>query len=89
MLVEYLSGEGGAAEEQVSASQISRLIIAGNSLATLPDEEPTYAERKAVRYKSFYTRRYNYCWCLNYSVDMVMTPHPSHHIPQSTSPRIY
>jgi DNA polymerase delta subunit 2 len=33
MLVEYLSGEAGGIDDQVSASQISRLIIAGDSLA--------------------------------------------------------
>lgn len=33
MLVEYLTGEEGGIEEQVSAAHISRLIIAGNSLA--------------------------------------------------------
>jgi DNA polymerase delta subunit 2 len=33
LLIEYLTGEGGGAEDQVSASRISRLIIAGNSLA--------------------------------------------------------
>jgi hypothetical protein len=38
MLVEYLAGEEGGVQEQVNAAQISRLIIAGNSLATL---EPT------------------------------------------------
>jgi len=35
MLVEYLSGESGGIDDQVSASQISRLIIAGDSLASL------------------------------------------------------
>lgn len=35
MLVEYLTGEEGGVVDQVSAAQISRLIIAGNSLATL------------------------------------------------------
>jgi len=34
MLVEYLTGEEGGVEDQVSASRISRLIIVGNSLAT-------------------------------------------------------
>ena len=33
MLVEYLTGEAGGIDDQVSASQISRLIIAGDSLA--------------------------------------------------------
>ncbi|KAF9009363.1 DNA polymerase alpha/epsilon subunit B-domain-containing protein [Cyathus striatus] len=35
MLVEYLAGEGGGMDEQTSASRISRLIIAGNSLASI------------------------------------------------------
>lgn len=48
MLVEYLAGEAGGEEEQLSTSQISRLIIAGDSLATMPDNEPTFAERRAV-----------------------------------------
>jgi DNA polymerase delta subunit 2 len=51
MLVEYLAGEEGGPEEQVSSSQISRLIVAGNSLAAMPDNEPTSAERKAVSKK--------------------------------------
>jgi hypothetical protein len=33
--VEYLTGEGGGPEEQLMAAQISRLIIAGNSLAPI------------------------------------------------------
>ncbi|KAF7338503.1 DNA polymerase subunit delta-2 [Mycena venus] len=33
MLVEYLTGEEGGPEQQISAAQISRLIIAGDSLA--------------------------------------------------------
>lgn len=36
MLVEYLTGEEGGVKEQVSAAQISRLIIAGNSFAGIP-----------------------------------------------------
>jgi len=35
MLVEYLTGEAGGPDEQVSAAEISRLIIAGNSLAPI------------------------------------------------------
>ncbi|PPQ89124.1 hypothetical protein CVT25_006496 [Psilocybe cyanescens] len=56
MLVEYLTGEGGCFEDQVSASQISRLIIAGDSLLSLgsiPGEKETLlsaADRKAQRY---------------------------------------
>lgn len=33
MLVEYLTGEAGGLDDQVSASQISRLVILGNSLS--------------------------------------------------------
>ncbi|KAL4074533.1 DNA polymerase alpha/epsilon subunit B-domain-containing protein [Scleroderma yunnanense] len=33
MLVEYLSGEAGGPDDQILASQITRLIIAGNSLS--------------------------------------------------------
>ncbi|KAJ3990034.1 DNA polymerase alpha/epsilon subunit B-domain-containing protein [Lentinula detonsa] len=35
LLVEYLAGEGGGTDDQLSASQISRLIIAGNSMAPM------------------------------------------------------
>ena len=35
MLVEYLTGEEGGPREQISAAQISRLIIAGDSVAPL------------------------------------------------------
>jgi len=35
MLVEYLTGEVSDPEEQVSPSQISRLIIAGNSFSPM------------------------------------------------------
>jgi DNA polymerase delta subunit 2 len=35
MLVEYLTGEEGGPQEQISAAQISRLIIAGDSLAPM------------------------------------------------------
>ena len=52
MLVEYLSGEAGGIDDQVSASQISRLIIAGDSLAppALTAGEPllNIEDRKAV-----------------------------------------
>ena len=53
MLIEYLSGEAGGIDDQVSASQISRLIIAGDSLASLAltAGEPliNIEDRKAVR----------------------------------------
>lgn len=53
MLTEYLTGEEGGEDDQLSAAKISRLIIAGNSLApgALAEriEAPSYAERKVVR----------------------------------------
>lgn len=39
MLVEYLSGEVGGHDDQTVASQITRLIIAGNSLLPVIDIE--------------------------------------------------
>ncbi|KAI0083974.1 DNA polymerase alpha/epsilon subunit B-domain-containing protein [Irpex rosettiformis] len=51
LLAEYLSGEAGGSEEQLGASRISRLIIAGNSLASLMTEtEETEKDRKSRRY---------------------------------------
>ncbi|KAK7023760.1 DNA polymerase subunit delta-2 [Favolaschia claudopus] len=38
MLVEYLTGEGGGPQQQINAAQISRLIIAGDSLAPIISE---------------------------------------------------
>jgi DNA polymerase delta subunit 2 len=35
LLLEYLTGEASNSEDQISASQISRLIIAGNSFAPM------------------------------------------------------
>ena len=58
MLVEYLSGEAGGIDDQVSASQISRLIIVGDSLAppALTAGEPllNIEDRKAVCLYSSY-----------------------------------
>lgn len=39
MLVEYLSGEVGGHDDQTIASQITRLIVAGNSLLSVADVE--------------------------------------------------
>ncbi|KAI0818851.1 DNA polymerase alpha/epsilon subunit B-domain-containing protein [Irpex lacteus] len=51
LLVEYLTGEAGGLEEQLGASRISRLIIAGNSLATVMTQaEETQTDRKSRRY---------------------------------------
>lgn len=47
MLVEYLTGEVGGTVDQKSAAQISRLIVAGNSLTPMIEQnEP--AERRPV-----------------------------------------
>lgn len=48
MLVEYLSGEVGGDDDQALASQITRLIIAGNSLSSITDTEPVEEEDKHV-----------------------------------------
>lgn len=52
MLVEYLTGEVGGVEQQISSAQISRLIIAGDSLATIAPSgrETVYEDKKARRY---------------------------------------
>ncbi|OCH95642.1 hypothetical protein OBBRIDRAFT_745437 [Obba rivulosa] len=53
MLVEYLTGEVGGVHDQAEASRISRLIVAGNSLApmaSLDNAVPEETERKPKRY---------------------------------------
>ncbi|KAG6909452.1 hypothetical protein DXG01_000437 [Tephrocybe rancida] len=58
MLVEYLTGEEGGVAEQVSAAQISRLIIAGNSLAQiLPTPK---GESGDIELSSKKSKRYGY-----------------------------
>lgn len=50
-LVAFLTGEEGGTDDQVSASQISRLIVAGNSLAPMPSTfrgDVEYQGKKAV-----------------------------------------
>lgn len=56
MLVEYLTGELGGTDEQSSAARVSRLIIAGNSLApVITDENPAEdTSKKAVRHILFH-----------------------------------
>ncbi|KAJ2930057.1 hypothetical protein H1R20_g7027, partial [Candolleomyces eurysporus] len=54
MLIEYLTAEGGLGEDQVPASQISRLIIAGDSFGPINipgrgDGTPQVEDRKARR----------------------------------------
>lgn len=48
LLVEYLTGEGSGSETQPSPSQISRLIIAGNSLPPVITSSPEI-DKKPVR----------------------------------------
>ena len=47
LLAEYLSGEMGGLDDEAEVSRISRLIIAGNSLAPVVINEDI--ERKPVR----------------------------------------
>jgi len=51
VLVEYLTGEVDSSDDQVLASQISRLIIAGNSFASMgADDEPDAEGKRPRRY---------------------------------------
>ena len=55
MLVEYLAGEGGAQEDGIP--QITRLIIAGNSLAPVsitPETKPSPAETSSKSVSTYY-----------------------------------
>jgi DNA polymerase delta subunit 2 len=52
MLVEYLTGEEGGVKEQISAAHISRLIIAGNSLAVTHLLDAANPERCRAKRKS-------------------------------------
>ena len=49
MLVEYLTGEGGSPDDQLSASKISRLIIAGNAYAPILTGDEEGDDKKQVR----------------------------------------
>lgn len=70
MLVEYLTGEAGGLDDQISASQISRLVILGNSLSSAvnaqlaADDSPKDNDKKAVRvfpsFRSSYDRSLSY-----------------------------
>ncbi|KAJ6547330.1 DNA polymerase alpha/epsilon subunit B-domain-containing protein [Mycena capillaripes] len=55
MLVEYLTGEEGGSHEQISAAQISRLIIAGDSLAPVVIKGEGFDEKEGKK-----GRRYGY-----------------------------
>ena len=54
LLAEYLIGEAGGLEQQLGASRISRLIIAGNSLSSQMIEiEETKKDKNSVRVPDF------------------------------------
>jgi len=82
MLVEYLTGEEGGIEEQVSSAQISRLIIAGDSLAPIVNGKPEgvddEVEKKSV---SFHITIRANAHIFAHSAGTVTTRHHSHHIP--------
>jgi DNA polymerase delta subunit 2 len=48
MLVEYLTGEVGGTVDQKSAAQISRLVVAGNSLVPIIEQIEPALERRPV-----------------------------------------
>ena len=54
MLTEYLTGEAGDTDDQTEVSRISRLIIAGNSLAPTVIEEDLERDRKHVSHSNRY-----------------------------------
>lgn len=54
MLVEYLAGEAGGPDDQQLASQITRLIIAGNSLSLAEYNEEGEEEKKPVSKSPFF-----------------------------------
>ncbi len=49
MLTEYLTGEVGGTVDQTSTAQISRLIVAGNSLVPIIEQNEPALERRPVR----------------------------------------
>ncbi len=53
MLAEYLIGEGGNVDDQVASANITRLVIAGASLAAVTpmvtESAPSIDDKKAVR----------------------------------------
>ena len=87
MLVEYLTGEAGDAGDQLSPSQISRLIIAGNSFAPMGAGDELDAEGKRPVRHAFILHQWRLLTF--HSVGMDTTPQPFHHILQSVSLRIY
>jgi DNA polymerase delta subunit 2 len=63
MLVEYLTGEAGGPEDQQLASQITRLIIAGNSLSLAEYSEEGEDEKKPRKFGA--------------SAQAIFSPHPN------------
>ncbi|KAF2857269.1 DNA polymerase delta subunit 2 [Piedraia hortae CBS 480.64] len=62
MLMEYLLGEAGSAKDQENAASISRLIIAGNSLAhgsPIPSRQEVAAARNGPRKYGYDSSIYN------------------------------
>ncbi|EED77603.1 predicted protein, partial [Postia placenta Mad-698-R] len=58
MLAEYLTGEAGGLDDQASAARISRLIVAGNSLAHILNADGTVPEEKMER-KGVYSANFS------------------------------
>lgn len=54
ILVEYLSGEVGGHDDQAFVSQITRLIIAGNSLLSVADVENGMEEDEKNPVRRYY-----------------------------------
>lgn len=70
MLVEYLTGESGGQGDQISASQITRLVILGNSLAPIGATGPADDGEKETEKRP---RRYGYD-------SASFSPHPILHL---------
>lgn len=81
MLVEYLTGENGNTEGQLSTSSISRLLIVGDSLApvipVVAETALSFDERKAVRAYFFCLPRFTHPYEYRRD-DTVMTLQISH-----------
>jgi hypothetical protein len=89
VLVDYLTGACGDFDGQCFSSQISRLVVLGNSLAPLEpgdgaaDEEKE--DKKPVRHVVFDTSLLPDPYILVHSADTEMTTPLSHRIPSRTS----
>jgi len=85
LLVEYLLGEVGGAEDQSSSSQISRLIIVGNSVVPviLEEEEDTKSKRFNASKTKYDPTPLNNLTALITEVSRAL---PTHILPGSTDP---